>query len=142
MNPEARLESLHAAYQRLSGRPVPWTRANMHRWAHLVHELAVTAVTIEEALPMVIERIKRLSRGCSGFEHHLNFSKITDPGVFQDHWSAAIAEARKPAPSATVKAMGQLTGKKYEAPGNEARKAEEVINSDGFKKLMKFRDNL
>lgn len=143
MNPETRLESLHSAWMQLSGLTLPkFDRNVMHRWAHLIAEVGDVGMEIEQALPLVIARIKREAKAFHGYYAHLSFYKITDASKFTEHLSYAIAEARQPKPSATVKAIGQLTGKKYEAPGTEARKAEEIINSDGFKTLMKFRDNL
>lgn len=145
MTPETRFAALHQSWHELSGLTLPkWSFSIMHRWEHLVVECdrAGMDIPLEQALPLVIARIKREARQFHGYYALLSFYRITDASRFLEQASYAIAEARKPAVPANVVALETLTGKRYEAPGTEARKAEEVINSEGFKKLMKFRDEL
>lgn len=145
MSHAQRIEKIHEMWMTLSGLTLPkWSMSIMHRWEVLSVECeqAGMDMPIEQALPLVIARIKREGKRFSGFYAHLSFYKITDSARFLEHLSYAIAEARKPAPSPNVVALQTLTGKKYEAPASEARKAAEIINSEGFKKLMKFRDEL
>lgn len=138
--PEKRFELLHATYQRLSGRPVPWTRTNLHRWVHLAVELQGFPVSIEEALPMVIERIKRLSRECAGFQHHLNFGKLTDPCIFQDHASAAITEARKPARVIVKRSYAGTERATIEVKQPDPKAIGEVLASKEFQKFANLKD--
>lgn len=141
-----RYEALHALWMTLSGLTLPkWSMGILHRWETLSVECdrAGMDMPLEQALPLVVARIKREARQFHGYYAHLSFYKITDAARFIEHASYAIAEARKPAVPANVVAMETLTqGRKYEAPGTEARKASEIVNSEGFKKLMKFRDEL
>lgn len=116
VSPERRFELIHETYASLSGRPVPWTRNTLHRWTWLAVEAGNLSEPLETALVRVITRIHRLARDFPAYRHHLDFRKITDPAVFVDHWSAAIAEARKPAPMApglkdVLKATGRPTEK-------------------------------
>lgn len=142
---ETRFAALHAQWHKLSGLTLPkWSFNILHRWETLLVECerAGMSMPMEQAMPLVIARIKREGKKFYGYYQHLSFYRLTKSEVFIDHLSAALAEARKPAKPANVVAMETLTGKKYELPGTEARKASEVINSEGFKKLMKFRDEL
>lgn len=139
-SPEHRFERLHATYQRLSGRPIPWSRTNLHRWAHLAVEMEGFPVTIEEALPVVIERIKRLSRECAGFQHHLNFSRLTDPSIFQDHASAAFAESRKPEKSIKRVRYAGTERASIEVQQPEAKPIGDVLSSPAFQKFANLSD--
>lgn len=143
----ALMRLMHQTYCREVSRFHPYTVREELRWDHLLGAVEHYGVTGDEAVRLVARRLLKLNtegkkRGFDGWQHKLQFSRFVEDGFFTEHLSAAIAEARKPAVPANVVAMQTLTGRKHEAPGVEARKASEVINSEGFKKLMKFRDEL
>lgn len=145
MTPEQRYQQLHQSWHELSGLTLPkWSFSIMHRWETLLVECdrAGMDIPLEQALPLVIARIKREARAFHGYYALLSFYRITDASRFIEQASYAIAEARKPAPSATVQAMRTLTGRPHEAPSPPARKAAEVLKSKAFQDFIKLRDNL
>jgi hypothetical protein len=130
-DPERRYQLLHQQYVELSGRPWPWSRMVLHRWANLMVATKELGEPLEKALCRVVVEIKRASKELKGYEHHLKFMKITEPTVFCEHWAEAMARSRVRPTAPHLKVVEAFTGRRMEAPTGQA-----------FKDFVKSRDAL
>lgn len=131
------IESLHAAYTRLTGYVLQLDMAREYEWFQWQRRGFT-----EQDLALVINYIKRGIREGRRNQGALKFSNlIVSSDFFEEDLAEAKALARMPKPNPHKQEVLRATGR-IEQPSQSARSAAEVIKTSVYQELVALRKSL
>lgn len=132
MTDDTYIRKLHAAYVRLTGRPLPLEMSMIFRW-----EVWSAKGWTEDDLETVIRYIQRLIKDGRRFPESLRLYNLLDPDKFVEDLAEVRARSRIKREDPGRASVLRATGRPESNTGVDPQKAGAVLNRMNFAKRLK-----